>query len=1391
MAGEVINQVFLADGRVLMSVTDTTATPETVTNGRVFYASSGARSVGTMNIKLDEAATYPEYDDSESYSAWDICTHDGKIYVCDGATAGVWDEAKWTEKTLEEFLDEKVDKESGKGLSTNDFTTAEKEKLAGVAEGATANVGTITGITMNGTSKGTSGVVDLGTVITEHQDISGKVDASEKGEANGIAELDENGKVPAAQLPGFVDDVVDGYYYNNKFYKESTHETEIPGEAGKVYIDVSTNITYRWSGSAFVPIGSDLALGETSSTAYRGDRGAAAYAAAVTNVDTTPTEESTHLITSGGVAAAIPDISTKADKTDTVLNTTLSRGRKANTTVGTGSFAFGNNVIASGNYSQAEGYNTYASGYYSHAEGSKVTASGQASHAEGYASTASTYGAFGKGDHAEGYNTIANSGTSSSYYAAHAEGKQTTATGNAAHAEGDNTTASGAASHAEGYGTTASGSYSHAEGFGPTASGSYSHAEGNNTTASGAYSHVEGNNTKASGQASHAEGYRTKAQGNYAHAEGWNTIASYCQHVVGKSNVPNTSDALQWPTDTTNIPAYDPNKDYYAKGSLVKYNNSVYVSHSETSPKRGSPKYDTYNWHSYTSTTTGTEPEWQNETEYAQNTIVKLTDSSGTVAYYQNHSAIVGTRIQAGTNEWLRDWHTQPSGTYPVDPDYVEIVGWSRGEYTDPRNIRVVDHEGNERLAGDLYIHCDDDSTGGTKVTPLPAVTSSDNGKSLEVSNGSWATGSKKIDKEYNTDDWVAKTWEGLTITNGEYIWTDGDNIYYSNYSDQYVYDKSTSTWSTKSWTGLTSFRGNCVWTDGENVYHSYDSNHYVLDKSTSTWSAKTWTGLANFRGDNIWTDGENIYYSSSSLQRVLNKSTSTWSTKTWTGLTSFNGSGIWTNGENIYYSSGSTQRVLDKSNSAWTSKSWTGLTNFSGLGIWTDGENIYYSSGSNHYVLDESTSTWSEKTWTGLTSFGGIDIWTNGENIYYSSWSNQYELNKPEDQILIGHNGEFSPVDLSSIMPEDELPDVSVSDNGKSLEVSNGSWATGTKKIDKEYTLPDDWSAKTWSGLTTFYGNYIWTDKENIYYSNGSTQYVLNKSTSAWSTKTWTLLTSFYGGYIWTDGENIYYSAGSTQYVLDKPTSAWSTKTWTGLTNFYGERIWTDGENIYYSDYSTQYVLDKSTSTWSAKTWTGLTSFDGNYIWTDGENTYFSVGADHYVFDKSTSTWSAKIWTGLTIFNGDNIWTDGENIYYSYSSTQYILDKSTSTWNAKTWTGGLTSFSGVAIWTDRENTYYSDGSNQYKLNKPEDQILIGRNGEFTSIPVSAFSIPGTLPAVTSTDNGKVLKVVSGDWAAAEASTDFPAAPSSDGTYILQCSVSSGIATYSWVSLPNASGVSF
>jgi len=153
--------------------------------------------------------------------------------------------------------------------STHGLMSAEdKSKLDGIAENATANKGTITGITMNGVSKGTAGVVNLGNVITEHQDISGKLNVSLKGAASGLAELDENGKVPSSQLPSYVDDVLEF---------SSRDNFPLTGEAGKIYVNLADNKTYRWSGSTYVEISASLALGTTSSTAFRGDYGDSAY----------------------------------------------------------------------------------------------------------------------------------------------------------------------------------------------------------------------------------------------------------------------------------------------------------------------------------------------------------------------------------------------------------------------------------------------------------------------------------------------------------------------------------------------------------------------------------------------------------------------------------------------------------------------------------------------------------------------------------------------------------------------------------------------------------------------------------------------------------------------------------------------------------------------------------------------------------------------------------------------------------------------------------------------------------------------------------------------------------------------------------------------------------
>ena len=106
-----------------------------------------------------------------------------------------------------------------------------------------------------------------GVVTLDASDV-GAIASTEKGAASGVAELDATGKVPSSQLPSYVDDVV-----------EAADFASLPatGETGKIYITLDDNKTYRWSGTAYVEISASLALGETSSTAYRGDYGKVAH----------------------------------------------------------------------------------------------------------------------------------------------------------------------------------------------------------------------------------------------------------------------------------------------------------------------------------------------------------------------------------------------------------------------------------------------------------------------------------------------------------------------------------------------------------------------------------------------------------------------------------------------------------------------------------------------------------------------------------------------------------------------------------------------------------------------------------------------------------------------------------------------------------------------------------------------------------------------------------------------------------------------------------------------------------------------------------------------------------------------------------------------------------
>ena len=467
--------------------------------------------------------------------------------------------------------------------------------------GKTNNKGTVTSVAvkMNNTTKGTvtsSGTIDLGTVITEHQDISGKQDKlttqtaySAKGSATKVPQITTN---TLGQVTGITEVTIAQPTVNNATLTIQKNGTNVATFGANASSNVTANIT--------VPTVTDT-YSASSSDAMSGK----AVASALSSF-------------SGG-----PKNIKDGDGIGSVYTSRASK--------------------PTANYAFAEGYGTQALEMYSHAEGYQTISNGAASHAEGYGSflTAldttvhtiydstekaiiikgivkspysgniisdyiiagqaylSTNGsaqqankikridevsendvtviyfegtpsssitsldanapvslillgslASGQGAHAEGTSTIASKlsahaegdSTVASNRWAHAEGYSTLASAQSAHAEGKLTVASGENSHAEGLSTTASEARSHAEGNGTTASGEDSHAEGLKTISLGYYSHAEGNGTIASGTGSHAEGFVAKASGSYSHAEGFLTEASGSyQHVQGQYNIKDTS----------------------------------------------------------------------------------------------------------------------------------------------------------------------------------------------------------------------------------------------------------------------------------------------------------------------------------------------------------------------------------------------------------------------------------------------------------------------------------------------------------------------------------------------------------------------------------------------------------------------------------------------------------------------------------------------------------------------------------------------------------------------------------------------------------------------------------------------------------------------------------
>ena len=400
---------------------------------------------------------------------------------------------------------------------------------------------------------------------------------SQKGQANGVATLGQQGLIPSNQLPSYVDDVIecyatytkatDGTLTNIELFKDVSHTQPIVGESGKIYVDITdataftnplnnvelnsattrSQYQFRWTGTQFAVVGAPTVIGEVTGTAFDGARGKA--------LEDKVSQQQT-------------EIDGKQDQLVSGINIKKING---NSIIGSGNLQIGGGVGWHGEGSNSEIFNdpdNISKGDYSHAEGKANRVIGTSSHSEGWSNIN-----FGNNSHTEGARNIANGGQ------AHTEGYITVADGNQAHTEGqgteteltiniesvsDNTftcdndfdindilyfkeddviylvtkatsekitTVNKSVTISSGQKTVykrtagAIADNSHSEGLNTKSIGNQSHSEGNGTIASGNSSHTEGTNTIASGLNTHAEGNNTISSGENSHVEGNNSKA--------------------------------------------------------------------------------------------------------------------------------------------------------------------------------------------------------------------------------------------------------------------------------------------------------------------------------------------------------------------------------------------------------------------------------------------------------------------------------------------------------------------------------------------------------------------------------------------------------------------------------------------------------------------------------------------------------------------------------------------------------------------------------------------------------------------------------------------------------------------------------------------------
>ena len=455
-----------------------------------------------------------------------------------------------------------------------------------------------------------------------------------RGADGGLAELDDSGHVPADQLPSYVDDVIEGYYYNNAFYTEVEHTNVITKETGKIYVDLSTNNSYRWGGSVFVLISST----DKADKVANATSGNFAALDANGNLTDSGHKHSDYL-------TSHQSLTNYAQKMDVIEYSYFARqGNITNSNTAS-------RAIAKGEFFTTVGSSGFAILYVATtaiASGDVISTSNATKLSDSTLKGLANYIRSIKADKVTGAingNFAALDSNGNLFDSGHKHSDYTTSIAGKADKQDTvlNTTLQVGSGH------TISGNFSTAIGIDSTVSGNGSLACGSNCTASGTTTFAQGTNTTASGTTAFAQGTEATASGNYSHAMGQGVVALAAnQSVIGKFNVQNNMSGIEiWSSSIT-----------YNLGDIVKF--------IITDAGNG-----------------------------VQETLYYKSNSNNNT----NHMPL------ENTPHWSKIDYV----------DLIEIVG--NGTSNSARlNARALDIDGNERLKGNLYVNCNNDSTGGIMI---------------------------------------------------------------------------------------------------------------------------------------------------------------------------------------------------------------------------------------------------------------------------------------------------------------------------------------------------------------------------------------------------------------------------------------------------------------------------------------------------------------------------------------------------------------------------------------------------------------------------------------------------------------------------------------------------